>query len=34
MMGTIGYMSPEQVRGEKAEAASAFSRWAACCMRW
>ena len=34
VMGTIGYMSPEQVRGEKAETASDILPWGACSMRW
>jgi serine/threonine protein kinase len=33
VMGSTGYMSPEQVRGEKAGERATFSRWARCSMK-
>ena len=34
VMGTVGYMSPEQVRGHTADPAATSSRSAACSTRW
>jgi len=34
VMGTLGYMSPEQVRGRRRRSRATSFPWAACCMRW